>query len=95
MRKLSVFIAAFVMLMAMPVTVLAAPTANGNPDKWDTDHNGYPDAGVFVTGHYTSVYAYDSTGNYYWDLGDGRVYKTVNSITYNTSKIYPQWFVPG
>ena len=27
-----------------------------------------------VTGAYTSVYAYDDSGDYYWDLGDGRVY---------------------
>lgn len=26
-----------------------------------------------VTGTYTSVYAYDDSGAYYWDLGDGRV----------------------
>lgn len=29
-----------------------------------------------VTGHYTSVYAYDASGDYYWNLGDGRVYST-------------------
>ncbi len=42
--------------------------------KADQDGNGIPDAGVFVTGHYTSFYSEDASGAYYWDLGDGRVY---------------------
>ena len=42
-------------------------------DKHDVDGNGYTDAGVYVNGHYTSVYAYDANGDYYWDLGDGRI----------------------
>lgn len=46
----------------------------------DQDNNGYPDAGVSVNGHYTSVYAYDNVGNWYWDLGDGRIFGTVNSV---------------
>jgi hypothetical protein len=33
----------------------------------------------YVTGHYTSVYAYDAE-DFYWDLGDGRVQGTVDSI---------------
>lgn len=53
--------------------------------RYDQDNNGYPDAGVKVNGHYTSVYAYDCTptcngGNWYWDLGDGRILGTVPSI---------------
>ena len=48
--------------------------------KYDQDGNGIPDAGVYVNGHYTSVYAYDATGNWYWDLGDGRVQGTVSSV---------------
>lgn len=43
-------------------------------DRYDKDDNGYPDAGVKVNGQYTSVYAYDATGAYHWDLGDGRIY---------------------
>ncbi len=80
MRKLLSFAVAFVVLLAMPATVFAASTANGNPSKWDQDGNDIPDAGVYVTGHYTSVYAYDNDGNYYWDLGDGRVQGTVGSV---------------
>lgn len=48
--------------------------------KYDQDNNGYPDAGVIVTGKYTSVYAYDANEDYYWDLGDGRIYATVGSV---------------
>lgn len=48
--------------------------------RYDQDNNGYPDAGKYVNGHYTSVYAYDSAGDYYWDLGDGRIQGTVGSV---------------
>lgn len=48
--------------------------------RYDQDKNGIPDAGVYVNGHYLSLYAYDQNGDYYWDLGDGRVYKTVDSV---------------
>lgn len=51
---------------------------NGTIDK---DTNGYPDAGMYVNGHYTSLYAYDNNGDYYWDLGDGRVQGTVVSVS--------------
>lgn len=47
--------------------------------RYDLDDNGYPDEGVSVTGKYTSVYAEDGT-DYWWDLGDGRVQGTVDSI---------------
>ena len=48
--------------------------------KYDQDGNGIPDAGVEVTGVYTALYAYDATGNWYWDLGDGRIRGTVGSV---------------
>ncbi len=41
--------------------------------RYDQDNNGYPDVGVEVTGHYTALYAYDASGAWYWDLGDGRI----------------------
>jgi hypothetical protein len=50
-----------------------------NP-RYDQDGNGYPDAGVEVSGHYYSLYAYDANGGWYWDLGDGRVLGTVASV---------------
>lgn len=57
-----------------------ATTVPGHQDtRYDTDANGYPDAGVSVTGVYTSVYAYDAT-DWYWDLGDGRVLGSVTSV---------------
>jgi hypothetical protein len=58
----------------------AATTVPGHQkSKYDSDDNGYPDVGVNVNGHYTSVYAYDAN-DWYWDLGDGRIQGTVGSI---------------
>ena len=60
---------------------LAQTTVPGHRGaKWDQDQNGIPDAGVTVNGHYTSVYAYDANGDWYWDLGDGRVLGSVGDI---------------
>jgi len=81
MKKL-LMCAGMVLLLAAPVaSASAATTVPGQTGKEriDADENGYPDAGVTVEGHYTSVYAYDA-GDYYWDLGDGRVQGTVGSI---------------
>lgn len=62
-------------------SALAATTVPGQTGaRFDKDHNGIPDAGLYVSGHYTSVYAYDANDDYYWDLGDGRVYG-VSSIS--------------
>jgi len=47
----------------------------------DSDNNGYPDVGEVVTGKYTALYAYDANGDWYWNLGDGRVEGTVNSVS--------------
>lgn len=49
-------------------------------DRYDRDGNGFTDAGVYVNGHYTSVYAYDAAGDYYWDLGDGRIQGSVGTM---------------
>jgi hypothetical protein len=68
-----------IVLAAVAMFVLAASPAFGKKSsdhKWDQDGNGFPDAGVVVNGHYTSLYAVDASGAYYWDLGDGRVYTT-------------------
>ena len=48
--------------------------------RYDQNNNGIPDAGVYVVGKYESLYAYDSSGDWYWNLGDGRVYGNVGSI---------------
>lgn len=58
----------------------AGTTVPGHSKKADQDGNGIPDVGVWVNGHYYSVYAYDALGDWYWDLGDGRIYGTVGSI---------------
>ncbi len=49
-------------------------------DTIDADGNEIPDEGVYVTGKYTSLYAYDDNGDSYWDLGDGREQGTVGSV---------------
>lgn len=64
--------------VAFPVGFAAASTSKSHFK--DEDNNGYPDEGEVVTGTYKSVYAYDDNGDYYWDLGDGRVQGTVGSI---------------
>lgn len=82
MKKLLTCIGAALVLAAVAAgPAVAATTVPGQTGKTriDSDGNGYPDAGVDVVGHYTSVYAYDAA-DYYWDLGDGRVQGTVGSI---------------
>ena len=69
----------FGILVAVPAA-FAGTTVPGHDGKWDADNNGYPDEGVKVNGHYTSLYAYDANGDYYWDLGDGRIQGTVGSV---------------
>jgi hypothetical protein len=77
----SKFAIAFVLALAM----LAAPMAVGadtlvpghSTSRHDADGNTYPDTGVSTVGKYTSVYAYDDLGGWYWDLGDGRVQSSV------------------
>jgi hypothetical protein len=71
---------AFVMSMLPAVTLGGTTVPGHSKTKQDADNNGYPDVGVEVNGHYTSVYAYDADGDWYWDLGDGRVQGTVASI---------------
>lgn len=62
-------------------SAMAATTVPGHSkDRYDKDGNGFPDKGVLVNGHYTSLYAYDANGDYYWDLGDGRIQGTVSSV---------------
>lgn len=73
-----VFVA--LMLAAPAVSAQATSVPGHKKARYDTDGNGYPDIGVVVSGKYTSVYAVDASGNWYWDLGDGRVDGTVASI---------------
>ncbi|MDP2649023.1 MAG: hypothetical protein Q8P19_03960 [bacterium] len=76
---------AVILAFAFALPAFAGTTVPGHAKKIasgaiDADHNGYPDAGIYVNGHYTSLYAYDANGDYYWDLGDGRVQGTVPSV---------------
>lgn len=80
-------ILAMVAMLAALCLPSVSMASNGNTTvpghrgaKYDADGNGYPDVGVVVTGKYTSTYAYDAGGDYYWDLGDGRIQGTVGSI---------------
>lgn len=81
MRRLVVVFTVICMLL-VPSSVMAKSTAvpGHQSSRYDKDGNGSPDAGVFVNGHYTSMYAYDDNGAWYWDLGDGRVQGTVSSV---------------
>lgn len=84
-------VVALIVLVAMACDGSSAPTApeispsfattvpGHQKARYDSDGNGYPDAGVSVTGVYTSLYAYDAT-DWYWDLGDGRVQGSVGSV---------------
>jgi hypothetical protein len=87
MRSVKILGILFVIaLLAMSISVIEAKPScpgtvvPGQCNKSDADNNGYPDAGVYVVGHYTSVYAYDNNGQWYWDLGDGRIQGTVGSV---------------
>lgn len=63
-------------LMTLGVVVAGSTMAMAE----DTTVPGQTGRSGNVTGHYTSLYAYDASGAYYWDLGDGRVY-TSSGIT--------------
>ncbi|GAA1468014.1 hypothetical protein [Microbacterium thalassium] len=55
---------------AAPAMAAQSVTVNPGQSKKET---GY------VTGHYTSYYAEDGNGGWYWDLGDGRIQGNVAS----------------
>ncbi len=92
MQRVSGRLRSGAVLAVIAMTVLAVGASTGvasadstrvkghQGDRYDQDGNGFPDAGVYVNGHYTSTYAYDASGDWYWDLGDGRVQGTVGSI---------------
>lgn len=80
MRSMTRFSAALMMifgLLAAMATLPGSAAAGAGcniPRNGDADGNGIGDVGVQVVCNYTSYYAEDASGNYYWDLGDGRVY---------------------
>jgi hypothetical protein len=85
MRKqlwLGLILAIVAAVLLIPASSTSASNHCRIPRGGDTDNNGIGDAGVQVVCNYTSVYAEDVNGDYYWDLGDGRVYTSpgVSSI---------------
>lgn len=80
--KLSKRLVVIALVSAFVGTGLDAQTTVRGHQKarYDQNGNGIPDAGVFVVGKYESLYAYDSSGDWYWNLGDGRVYGNVGSV---------------
>jgi hypothetical protein len=76
MKRVLLVLVAMAVIAVLPATVGSAATgaACKIPRNGDTDNNSIGDAGVQVICNYDSVYAYDADGDYYWDLGDGRVY---------------------
>lgn len=79
MKSVHAVLAALVAAAVVASTAHASTVVPGH-QRWDADSNGYPDAGVYVNGHYESIYAYDGNGDWYWDLGDGRILGTVASL---------------
>ncbi len=71
------FLLALVVVIAL---IVPAGSALATKKNIDADNNGSPDVGVIVKGHFTSLYAYDASGDWYWDLGDGRIQGTVDSV---------------
>ena len=82
MRRIMATVIAVASMVGMTGVATAAPTTvpGHSGSKVDTDNNGFPDVGVVVVGHFTSLYAYDGNGDWYWDLGDGRILGTVASF---------------
>jgi hypothetical protein len=76
MRKYFVFTVFVLMFVVAVGSVMAA-----GPCASKTTVPGHCDRQGTVVGHYTSVYAYDDLGDWYWDLGDGRVQGTVGAVS--------------
>ncbi len=81
-----VLFAASLLIISAGAVSAGTKVPGHDKDKYDQDNNGFPDEGVTVNGHYKSLYAYDcdpdcETGGWYWDLGDGRVWGTVDDVS--------------
>ncbi|MCZ7578552.1 MAG: hypothetical protein M5U18_16480 [Dehalococcoidia bacterium] len=76
MKRVLLIFVAMAVIAILPATLGSAATGSACkiPKGGDADNNGIGDADVQVICNYDSVYAYDDAGDYYWDLGDGRVY---------------------
>ena len=82
--SLAAFVLAGLALVSVTFAGTIVPGQQKQMDKnirgIDSDENGIPDEGHTVTGKYESLYAYDANGDWYWDLGDGRIQGTVGSV---------------
>lgn len=63
-RKLIAAAAPTFALLATATAAGAGTVVPGQAARSDADSNGYPDAGVVVTGKYTAVYASDANGDW-------------------------------
>ena len=75
-KKLLALTLLFSLLAPLFVTPVSAANSSvcNIPKNGDVDGNGIGDTGVQVVCNYSAYYADDASGDYYWDLGDGRVY---------------------
>lgn len=80
MKRTAVALMTAVLIVGVLAPVASAGTVVKGHARYDKDGNGFPDAGVYVNGHYTSLYAYDDLGGWYQDLGDGRIRGNVGSV---------------
>lgn len=78
LTRLTALLAVVLIAISTQATAAGTRVPGHNQARWDLDNNGYPDEGITVNSHYTSLYAYDDYGDWYWDLGDGRIYGTVS-----------------
>jgi hypothetical protein len=74
------FVGLLLLLSVTPTYGASTAVPGHQGEKVDSDNNGYSDVGEIVNGKYVSVYAYDSNGDWFWDLGDGRIQGTVSSM---------------
>lgn len=75
MRKILI-----VTVLVLLFSAVGPVLADGDEHHSPTTVPGHRGRHGTVVGHYTSVYAYDANGDDYWDMGDGRILGTVDSI---------------
>ena len=81
MKKKSIIFAGILAATLLFITIgLGLAGSPCDSDDSQTTVPGHCDKDGTVVGHYTSLYAYDANGDWYWDLGDGRVYGSVETV---------------
>lgn len=74
------FVAMGATVLLLILTAMPAFAGPCDSDSSSTTVPGHCDKDGTVVGHYTALYAYDAYGDWYYDLGDGRVYTSGPSI---------------